>query len=70
MEANTLLSQTETKPFTNWEHADVAGGMMAFIGGLFQGIGITQTFFAGREQKEDLYKTIKEANQEQAAAVA
>jgi len=58
-DANTL-AQTSIPPGSNWEHADVAGGLMAFIGGLFQGIGITETFFAGREQKEELYTFIRE----------
>lgn len=35
---------------------------MSFIGGIFQGIGITQTFFAGREQKAELFDYIKSQN--------
>ena len=42
-----------------WEHADVAGILMGFIGGIFQGMGLSDTFGQGRDQKENLFTTIK-----------
>ena len=59
--ADSTLAQTVTSA-EDFEHADVAGIMMGFIGGIFQGMSLSDTFGQGRAQKENLFTTIQQGN--------
>ena len=51
-------------------HADWAGLVMSAIGGTFQGIGIADTFLAGREQKQAVESMVRDSVMQQEESVA
>ena len=71
-EMKNLMNNVKTKVHsTSLNHADHAAWAMAAIAGIFQGIGLADSFFAGRNQKSEVETMVRESlyYQEKAAGV-
>lgn len=61
-EMKNLMNNVKTKVHsTSLNHADHAALAMAAIAGIFQGIGLADSFFAGRNQKSEVETMVRES---------